>query len=79
MLSIGITEFRSNMNTILQRVQAGEIVSLQLRGTEIAKIVPPEVGSELAMAELQRLRATAVIGDVLSPVDEPWEVLRDSD
>lgn len=76
MLSVGITEFRSNMNVLLQRVQAGEIISLQLRGTEIAKIVPSDIASDLAMAELQRLSETAIVGDVLSPIDEPWEAMK---
>lgn len=37
MITIGISEFRANMNKILSKIQDGEIVSLTLRGTEIAK------------------------------------------
>lgn len=76
MLQIGISEFRSNMNTILQKVQNGEIVSLYVRGVEVAKLVPSEIASELALAELERLRKTAYVGDILSPLDETWEVLQ---
>lgn len=76
MLQIGISEFRSNMSAILQRVQDGEIVSLQIRGTEIAKLVPSDIASDLALAKLERLRETAYVGDVLSPLDEKWEVLQ---
>ncbi len=75
MLSVGISEFRSNMNAILQKVQNGEIVSLQVRGTEVAKLVPSNIASDLAMAELERIRETAYVGDVLSPIDEKWEVM----
>jgi len=76
MLQIGISEFRSNMSTILQRVQDGEIVSLQIRGTEVAKLVPSDFASNFALAELERMRGTAYVGDILSPLDETWEVLQ---
>lgn len=73
MLNVGISEFRASMNMFLQLVQNGEILSLQLRGKEIAKIVPPDFAQAAARQELEALRKTAVVGDVLSPVDESWE------
>ena len=76
MLQVGISEFRSNMNAILQKVQAGEIISLQVRGLEVAKLVPSDIASDLALMELERLRETAYVGDILSPLDEVWEVLQ---
>ena len=71
-MEIRISEFRSNMNTILQKVQAGEIVSLFVRGTEVAKLVPPSYARLAARQELEQLRKTAKVGDILSPIDEPW-------
>ncbi len=76
MLSVGISEFRSNMNAILQKVQGGEIVSLQVRGLEVAKLVPSDLASDLALLELERLRETAYVGDLLSNLDETWDILR---
>ena len=76
MLSVGISEFRSNMNAILQKVQGGEIVSLQVRGLEVAKLVPSDLASDLALLELERLRETAYVGDMLSNLDETWDILR---
>lgn len=70
MISIGISEFRANMNGILQKVQQGEIVTLTLRGVEIARLVPPDFARQTARQELAQLRQTAVVGDVLSPVDD---------
>lgn len=72
MLSMGVSEFRANMNAILQQVQKGEIVSLLLRGSEVAKLVPPDFAQTAARKELELLRQTAVVGDVLGPVDEDW-------
>lgn len=72
MLRIAISEFRAHMNTVLQRVQQGEIVTLTARGNEIARLVPPNFARAVARQELERLRQNAVVGDVLSPIDEQW-------
>lgn len=72
MIDVGISEFRANMNAILQQVQKGEVVSLLLRGKEIAKIVPSNYAQAAAQQELAALRQSAVVGDVLAPIDEQW-------
>jgi prevent-host-death family protein len=74
MVSIGISEFRASLNAVIQRVANGEIVSLTSRGVEVAKLVPPTYAQAVAREELKRLRKTAVIGDILTSLDEPWEV-----
>jgi antitoxin (DNA-binding transcriptional repressor) of toxin-antitoxin stability system len=61
------------MNLILQKVQNGEIVTLTSRGAEIARLVPPDFAQATARQELDRLRQTAVVGDVLSSLVEPWD------
>lgn len=73
MLSVGISEFRANMNVVLQKVQQGEIVTLTSRGVEIARLVPPDFTQMVAREKLAELRKTAVVGDVLTPVDVAWE------
>jgi prevent-host-death family protein len=73
MISIGISEFRASMNTILQRVTKGEIVTLTSRGAAVAKLVPPDFAQAAARQQLNQLRQTAVVGDVLAPLDDPWE------
>jgi prevent-host-death family protein len=70
MLRIGISEFRADMSEILQRVHDGEVVCLLVRGTEVAKLVPPDYARVAAREKLEELRQTAVVGDVLSPVGE---------
>jgi antitoxin (DNA-binding transcriptional repressor) of toxin-antitoxin stability system len=74
MLSMGVSEFRANMNSILLQVQKGEIVSLLLRGHEVARLVPPNYAQTAARKELEILRQSAVVGDVLAPLDEQWRV-----
>ncbi len=73
MLSIAMSEFRATMNAVLQKVREGEIVSITLRGTEIARLVPPDFARAAARQELERLRQTAIVRDALSPIDEAWE------
>lgn len=73
MMAIGISEFRANMNAILQRVQNGEIISLLVRETEVAKLVPPDYARLAARQQLEELRQTAIVGDLLSPADESWD------
>jgi prevent-host-death family protein len=73
MTSIGISEFRANMNLVLQKVQNGEIVTLTSRGREVARLVPPDFAQLSAREALAQLRPTAVVGDVLSPVAAPWD------
>lgn len=74
MISIGISEFRAKMNLVLQKVQNGEIVTLTSRGTEVARLVPPNFAQLTARKELDQLRQTAVVDDVLSPLAEQWDV-----
>jgi len=76
MTSVAISEFRANMSAILQQVQNGEIISLTQRGTEIARLVPPDFVQLAARQRLEELRKTAVVGDVLSPIGDQWEVMK---
>lgn len=73
MVKIGISEFRANMNVVLQRVQRGEMVVITSRGIAIAHLVPPDHARLAARKELEALRESAVVGDVLTALDEPWE------
>ena len=69
MISVSISEFGANMNGLLQTVQQGEIVMLTRRGAKIARLAPPDFAREAARQELEQLRQTAVVDDLLSPVD----------
>lgn len=67
-LSLGVTEFRANMSEFLHQVKSGKVIPLMYRGSEIARLVPPDFAQRAARQELEALRETAVAGDVLSPV-----------
>lgn len=74
MISVGISEFRANLNAMLSKVQRGEIVVITSRGEEVARVVPPDFARAAARQELEALRQTAVVGDVVSPLDETWDL-----
>ena len=70
MTTVAISEFRATMNAILQKVQNGEVITLTSRGVVIARLVPPDFAQFAARQELEHLRQSATIGDVLAPVEE---------
>lgn len=75
MEKVAVSEFRANLVAFLKRVEKGEIITLTSRGHEVAKIVPPDDKAKEAKKALKKLQQTAVIGDIISPIDEEWEVL----
>jgi len=76
MEKIAVSEFRANMLGILKKVEKGEVIALTSRGHEVAKIIPPDDRMEEARKALRHLRKTAVIGDVLSPIEDEWKVMQ---
>lgn len=70
-----MSELRANLTGFLKKVAAGEVITITSRGVEVAKLVPPEHTLETAREALQRLRQTAVVGDVLSPIEDEWEAM----
>ena len=76
MEKVAVSEFRANLLVFLKRVERGEGITLTSRGREVARIMPPENKREEARAALEELRKTAVVGDVVSPVEEEWEAMK---
>jgi len=73
MLSIAVSELRANLTGFLQQVKAGEIIVITSRGTEVARLVPPHFATTAAREQLDQLRQTAVVGDIVAPVSEDWK------
>ena len=76
MEKVAVSKFRANLVGFLKRVEKGEIIALTSRGHEVAKIVPPGDKVKEAKKALKKLQKTAVIGDIISPIDDEWEVLK---
>ena len=76
MEKVAVSEFRANLLGFLKRVEKGEVIALTSRGHEVAKILPPDNKAKNARNALKKLQKTAVIGDVLSPIENNWEILK---
>ena len=76
MESVGVSKLRENMVLFLNKVQQGESITITSRGTEIAMLIPIKNKKEAARNALKQLRKTAIVGDVLSPIEEEWKALK---
>jgi prevent-host-death family protein len=73
MQSVAVSELRANLLKILKRIEQGSSISITSRGRVVAKLIPPEESIKIAEEKLARIRKTAKIHDVLSPVSENWK------
>lgn len=76
MESIGVSKLRENMVLFLNKVQQGESITITSRGTEIAMLIPIRDKKEVSRNALKQLRKTAIVGDVVSPIEEEWKALK---
>lgn len=77
MVEVSVSELRQDIAAWLDRVRAGEELSVTVRGEVVARVVPVSDPRAEARSKLEALRAKARIGDVESPIDETWEALDD--
>ena len=75
METVGVSKLRENMMAFLKMVEQGKTITITSRGHEIAMLVPIEDKMGSAKKALEKLRKTAFVGDVLSPITEDWEAM----
>jgi len=76
MEKVGISSLRENLTTFLKKVQKGQVIIITSRGREIARIVPIENNMEKSRGILRNVGENAIIGDILSPIDEEWDAMK---
>ncbi|MEA2083904.1 MAG: type II toxin-antitoxin system prevent-host-death family antitoxin [Thermodesulfobacteriota bacterium] len=76
MEKVGISTLRENLSIFLKKVQKGQVITITSRGQEMAKLVPVEDKRKKSREFLLELGKNAVIGDILSPIDEEWEAMK---
>jgi prevent-host-death family protein len=76
METIAVSKLRENMVLFLKKVQQGKSITITSRGNEIAMLVPMENKMEASKNALKQLRKTAVVGDVVSPIEEDWKAMK---
>ena len=76
MEKIAVSTLRENLSVYLKKVQNGQTITITTRGRDMAILVPAKKKSKLSKKMLQDLAKTAVIGDIVSPIDENWEAMK---
>jgi prevent-host-death family protein len=73
MNAIAVSELRANLMNILKKIENGSVIDITSRGKVVAKLVPPEYNRAKAKDKLKEISKTAVVGDIVSPIDSKWE------
>jgi prevent-host-death family protein len=76
MKSVSITELRANLLKYLKIAQHGEQINITSKGTLLATLTPPVTQQNLAKDKLILLAKTAVINDVISPIEDVWDAMK---
>ncbi len=70
---IAVSDFRSNLLKVLKEIESGSTVNITSRGKVVAKLVPPDHSRKIAKDKLKAVGQSAILQDVISPIDEKWE------
>lgn len=74
MRAINVTELRGHLQKYLNSVQKGAEIEITLHGQVIARILPPVDTKKEAVKQLESLRKICKLNDVVSPLNEQWDV-----
>jgi prevent-host-death family protein len=76
MKNVSISELRANLLQYLTLTQQGERINVTSKGRVMATLIPPASQQQSAREKLEQLAKTAVINDVLSPIEESWDAMK---
>ncbi len=76
MKNISITELRANLLKYLKIAQHGEQINITSKGILLATLNPPVAQKNMAKDKLKVLAKTAVIHDIISPIEDVWDVMK---
>jgi prevent-host-death family protein len=74
--TIPVSDLRANLMKVLKKIEHGSVVDITSRGKVVAKLVPPDYTREIAREKLKELRKNAVLGDIISPINIPWNAAK---
>ncbi len=77
MKTITLTAFKTHCHEFLSRVgKTGEPILITKRGKPIAMLVPSPADRDEKWTLGKHRHTAKVVGDVVSPLDEPWQAHR---
>ena len=77
METIAVSKLRANLMKVLKEIEQGSSVNITSRGRVVAKLVPPDYTAEKAREKLNEIAKTAVLHDLIAPIDAPWKVMEE--
>jgi prevent-host-death family protein len=76
MKTVSVTEFKAHCLELLNEVgRTGEPLVLTKHGKPSAMVVPPPKTADKKWKLDQFRESATIVGDLITPMDEPWEVL----
>ncbi len=75
MISIAVSDLRANLMKVLEQIKKGAQVQITSHGKVVAMLVPAKAAQDTAKQELLKISETAILEDIVSPIDESWEAL----
>lgn len=75
METIAVSNLRASLMTVLKEIERGSTINITSRGKIVAKLVPPDYNIEEAKSRLKEVSRTAVIHDIISPIESNWKAL----
>jgi len=76
MEKIAVSELRANLMKVISDIQQGSRIYITSRGKIVAKLVPPDDSQENARKKLKEISKTAVLHDIVSPIDVQWKGMK---
>jgi prevent-host-death family protein len=76
MKNVSITELRANLLQYLKIAQHGERINVTSKGTLLATLIAPVSQKNCAKDKLRELAETAIVNDVLSPIEDAWDAMK---
>ena len=77
METMAVSKLRANLMKVLKEIEQGSSVNITSRGRVVAKLVPPDYTVEKAREKLNEIAKTAVLHDLISPIDALWKVMEE--
>ncbi|MFQ6676705.1 MAG: type II toxin-antitoxin system Phd/YefM family antitoxin [Fidelibacterota bacterium] len=75
MTSIAVSDLRANLMKVLEQIKKGAQIQITSHGKVVAKLVPADQSQSTAQKELLEIGNTAILGDIVAPIDETWEAV----
>jgi len=76
-MTLSVTEFKARCLELFEVVhRTHETLIITKHGKPIAQVIPTEVEPPKAKRKLGALNGTAILHDIMSPIDVEWEAMK---